>query len=155
MFDDRRLFAASYFTDVDKRLRILVGEPGMLQNLICSTYSANSLVWIFLQKLVDKVSELLRMRYSHCIWNLVVLANNLRSFARRIPVVERQNSREHLVHNDTNCPPVCRIGMTFPFEKLRSEVGRSSDHLVGSLIVAQNSSHTKVSDLQICRIVQK
>ena len=45
--------------------------------------------------------------------------------------------------------------MTIAFEQLRSEVGRSSYDIVRNLVMAQDSCHTEVNDLQIASLVQK
>ena len=95
------------------------------------------------------------MRDSNGVRNLRLLLHDHLALASLVSIVEGKLAREHLKHDNADCPPVGGESMAFPFEKLWSEVARRSCHIVRGLVHAEDSSHTEVNDLQIASLVQK
>ena len=95
------------------------------------------------------------MRDSNGVRNLRLLLHDHLALASLVSIVEGKLAREHLKHDNADCPPVCGESMAFAFEELRSEVPRRSRHIVGGLVDAQDSGHAEVDDLQIAFFIQK
>ena len=81
-------------------------EPGMLQNLVRSTLTADSLVSIFAEKPIDQVNELGGVGGARLAGKIELTVQNGLVLERLPFVVERRIAELHLVHHDAHSPPV-------------------------------------------------
>ena len=84
---------------------------------------------------------------ANLVRNLQLLVSDLLVHALHVPIVERCDSSEHLIHDGADGPPISGVTMAFASEKLGGDVSWRADEIVGLLGEAQLSGHSKVDNL--------
>ena len=78
-------------------------KPRVVHNLKGATFTAsNSFCSIFSEELCDEISEFVRVRRSSLVRNLELASDDSIFDQPLVFIVERRESKEHLVHDDAN-----------------------------------------------------
>ena len=129
-------------------------EPGVLQDFLSALIGvifvkAESQTWFLSQKLIDKVSKLIRVGNANLIGDLMWLVYDIIVHPRSVPIVERKHACEHLVHYYTNSPPVGRKSVAFALEKLRCKIGRSPREIMRQLVMSEYFGQAEINNLEV------
>ena len=112
---------------VNEVVGLSISEPRMSQDFLgttlAATSGANSVRRVFFQQAAYEVGELVRMWDSDLVRKLSWILNDRYLQLALIFAIERHKTNKHLVHYDTNGPPVCRITIAILIVLLWSHVG--------------------------------
>ena len=122
----------------------------MLHDLLSTIFTSNSIPSILLQKLSDEISELIRVWYASLVGKHEIGTEDCLILGTLSPIAERSLSKEHLIHDYTDCPPVGRKAIAIAGTNLFwRHVSWCAAFVIAFHPVSQHGRQTEVNQLKV------